>query len=458
MADFDRPLSIAMLALGGQGGGVLTGWLVELAEANGFLAQSTYVAGVAQRTGATVYSVELFPKVRAEEAGKPPIFTPYPIPGDVDLVIAGEMAETGRAILKGFVTPNVTTLVASSHRVYSIDEKSAPDNGVKDQTVVWDVASEAAKSFVCFDMQALANDTNSVISAVLFGAIAGSGALPFSREAFENTIRETGRAVEANLAGFAAGFENAAKESAPKSTPPLEHAAPEGAAGHALAERIQNELPEEVQRIALHGALRCLDYQDDDYAHEYVRVVKGSVSRDSVENGYSLSVEVARQLALQMCYEDIARVADLKTRASRFERIRQHAVAESDQPVRIVEYFHPRFEEFCDILPRGLGEKLHNSQAMRRALRPFFGSGRNITTSNISGYLLLHFLAKLKLSRRGSYRFARQRAFIDDWLERVNEAADAHYQDALSLARAVESVRGYGDTYDRGVDRYREAQ
>jgi indolepyruvate ferredoxin oxidoreductase, beta subunit len=53
----DRPITVAILALGGQGGGVLTKWLVELAEANGFLAQSTYVAGVAQRTGSTVYCI-----------------------------------------------------------------------------------------------------------------------------------------------------------------------------------------------------------------------------------------------------------------------------------------------------------------------------------------------------------------------------------------------------------------
>jgi indolepyruvate ferredoxin oxidoreductase beta subunit len=94
----ERPISIAMLALGGQGGGVLTGWLVDTAEANGYMAQSTYVAGVAQRTGATVYCVEMFPRESARVAGQLPVFTPYPIPGDVELVIAGEMAETGRAI------------------------------------------------------------------------------------------------------------------------------------------------------------------------------------------------------------------------------------------------------------------------------------------------------------------------------------------------------------------------
>ena len=47
--------------MGGQGGGVLTDWIVELAERHGWLAQSTSVPGVAQRTGATIYYVEMLP-------------------------------------------------------------------------------------------------------------------------------------------------------------------------------------------------------------------------------------------------------------------------------------------------------------------------------------------------------------------------------------------------------------
>ena len=457
MADFDRPISIAMLALGGQGGGVLTGWLVELAEANDYLVQSTYVAGVAQRTGATVYCVEMFPKSRALELSKEPIFTPYPIPGDVDLVIAGEMAETGRAILKGFVTPNLTTLVASSHRVYSIDEKSAPDDGIMDQSPIAEIAAKAAKKFICFDMQALANQTASVISSVMFGAIAASGALPLPRAAFEQTIRNSGRAVEANLAGFDAGFQQALSDPAPREDVTVEHAQPQGANGESLQRRVQRDLPDAVQRIALHGALRCLDYQDVDYANEYLDAVTEWVNRDHPEKHYALSTEVARQLALQMCYEDIVRVADLKTRRARFERIRAHAAAASDQPVRVVEYFHPRFEEVCDMLPKGLGQRIHESDGMRKALAPLFRRGRNVSTSSVSGFLLLHFLAKLRRFRRGTFRFARQREFIDGWLERVIGLTGQRYDDAVAAARAVEAVRGYGDTYERGLARYRDA-
>ena len=48
--------------MGGEGGGVLADWIVDLAEHGGYLAQATSVPGVAQRTGATIYYLELFPK------------------------------------------------------------------------------------------------------------------------------------------------------------------------------------------------------------------------------------------------------------------------------------------------------------------------------------------------------------------------------------------------------------
>ena len=66
-----EPIKIAILAMGGEGGGVLADWIVDLGEANGYFAQTTSVPGVAQRTGATIYYVELFPG-----AGDTPARTP----------------------------------------------------------------------------------------------------------------------------------------------------------------------------------------------------------------------------------------------------------------------------------------------------------------------------------------------------------------------------------------------
>ncbi|MDE9567170.1 hypothetical protein KKI93_25115, partial [Xenorhabdus bovienii] len=53
-----QPIKIAILAMGGEGGGVLADWIVNLGEKNGYFAQTTSVPGVAQRTGATIYYVE----------------------------------------------------------------------------------------------------------------------------------------------------------------------------------------------------------------------------------------------------------------------------------------------------------------------------------------------------------------------------------------------------------------
>ncbi len=458
-ANRERPLTIAILALGGQGGGVLTGWLVETAQANGYLAQSTFVAGVAQRTGATVYCVEIFPKDRAQAIGKDPVFTAYPVPGDVDLVVAGEMAEIGRAIQKGFVTPNVTTLVASSHRVYSITEKSAMGDGIIDQNPVAQVAEKAAKQFVCFDMQATADETGSVISSVLLGAIAATGALPFSRETFEESIRLAGRAVEANLSGFARGYERGSAGAGPAEAVPLEAAKTTGPNGEALANRIAESLPENVGRVALHGALRSLDFQDANYAHAYVDQLEAILQADRAcggeVRGFALTQEVARQLALQMCYEDTIRVADLKTRGYRHERIRKHVAAAPGQPVYVAEYFHPRVEEICDTLPAPIAEFVLRSAGLKRAMGALFSKGRIVKTTKIGGFLMLNMIARMRRWRRGTYRYKVQQRLIGEWLESVRNALGEDYDYALSLARCIEIVKGYGDTYQRGLTRFR---
>ena len=456
----DRPISIAMLALGGQGGGVLTRWLVDTAEANGYIAQSTYVAGVAQRTGATVYCVEMFPREVAEAAGREPVFTPYPIPGDVDLVIAGEMAETGRAIEKGFVTPNITTLIASSHRVYSMSEKEALGDGIMDLSKLSEVAARAARHFVCFDMQQAADDTGSVISAVLLGAIAASGALPFSRQAFEETIRQTGKAIEANLHGFSAGFHGGFDGDRPVAAqagaePVAGDANIEGPNGEALAARVRADFPDAVRAIALRGALRTLEYQDARYANGYLDSLVGIVEVDQEDRGYALANEAARQLALQMSYEDTIRVAELKTRRDRFDRIRRHVGAADDQPVSVVEYFHPRLEEVCDTLPAFLGKAILDSAKARKALTPLFSKGRNLSTTGMTGFLVLYVLSRLKRLRRGTYRFRKQQEFIQQWLELLRSVAPNDYERAVAIAHCIEIVRGYGATYERGSARYR---
>jgi indolepyruvate ferredoxin oxidoreductase, beta subunit len=204
-------IKLAVMAVGGQGGGVLAGWIDALARAQGYACQTTSVAGVAQRTGATIYYIEM-----AHLCERLPVFSLAPAAGDVDILIASEMMEAGRAILRGFVTPDRTVLIASTHRALAVSEKMVPGDGIASSDEVRAAAEIAAQRLILFDMDRLAIENGSVISASLFGALAGARALPFPPEAFEAAIAAAGKGVEPSLRAFRAAFARADGQQAPQ--------------------------------------------------------------------------------------------------------------------------------------------------------------------------------------------------------------------------------------------------
>ena len=452
-----RPLSIAIAALGGQGGGVLAEWLISVAELYGWTAQSTSVPGVAQRTGTTVYYVELYPTPLA--GGRVPVLALMPFPGDVDVVVAAELMEAGRTVVRGLVTPERTTLVASSHRIYGITEKSAMGDGIVDSNAVLAALHSQSRRLICFDMEALADAKRSVVSSVLFGAVAGSAALPFPRALYEQAIEKSGVAVNSNLAGFAAGFERAL------TTAPLvglipPAAGPTTALGRALDDRIKREFPAHLHGIVVEGVRRMLDYQDGEYATLYLDrlCTIRDCDREAapMRHDYALTAAVARYLALWMSYEDTIRVADLKTRGERFNRFRTEVRAASDQIVYVTEFMHPRFEEVCETLPAGLGGWLLKSSLARSLLAPLFRKGRRIQTVRLRGFLILRMLAGMRRWRRSTLRFRVEEARIIAWLARVRETASRshRYDVALEIAECQRLVKGYSDTHARGLANY----
>jgi len=451
-----QPIKIAILAMGGEGGGVLADWIVDLGEHNGYIAQTTSVPGVAQRTGATIYYVELFPRARAEEDGAQPVLALMPLPGDVDVVLASELMEAGRAVQRGLVTQERTTLVASTHRVYSIDEKSAMGDGRVDSEPLLGHAQRAAKRFVRFDMARAAEEAGSVISAVLFGALAGTGVLPFSRAQFEATIERGGVGVKPSLRAFGHAFERAQKEDEPIQSaaqlPPHEPK-PRHPGVRALIERVRQKFPAEAQAVLLEGVRRLIDYQDLPYAATYLDRLH-VIQAEGVQDGGRLFEATARHLALWMSYEDTARVADLKTRAARFERVRGESGAQAEQLLAINEYMHPRLQEICETLPGGLGRWLMRSGAPRRMVERMTQRGRVVRTSSLRGYLLLRCVAAARRWRRGTTRFAQENALIEQWLVRISEAAAINPALALEIAQCQRLVKGYSDTHERGVANY----
>ena len=452
----DRPISIAIAAMGGQGGGVLAQWIVDLAEAQGWIAQSTSVPGVAQRTGATLYYIELI----AAKPDATPVLSLMPAPGDVDIVIAAEFMEAGRAMLRGLVSPDRTLLIASTHRSLAIAEKERPGDGVGDAAIVAAAAGFAAKRIIAFDMDDLAKQAGSVISASLFGALAGAKALPFPRVAFEAVIRGGGKGIEPSLRAFAAGCERAGEER-PLETPALPQKRFQPlpiSAGHpqldALINRIRHEFPASTHAMLFAGASRLADYQDTDYAADYLDRAAGFCALDSEANDWALTVAAAKHIAAAMAYDDVISVADLKTRGRRFERVRYQTNGALEHIVLATEFMHPRAEEVVGLLPAGLGGWIEANPALFRFIDALVNKGRRVQTFKIGGFLTLYALASLRGLRRRTLRHAREQAHLRDWLELAKSQVAPNYDLAVEILKCRRLVKGYADTHARGTSKF----
>ena len=441
------PVRISIHALGGQGGGVLADWIVDVAEHAGWWAQATSVPGVAQRTGATVYYIEI------ARPGPEPVLALMPTPGDVDVVIASELMEAGRAVARGLVTPGRTTLIASSHRIFAIGEKSAMGDGAFSGATVLDACTRSARRLILADLQALAAANGSVISATLLGALAGSGALPFARADYEGAIARAGVGVKASLAAFGAGFSVAdGGPATPDTVPPLPARAQP--APPSLRARVAS-LPEAARAFARLGIERLTDWQDRAHAARYLDRVEAVASAEAALGGHgTLSAATARHLALWMSYEDVIRVADLKTRASRAMRVKAEARPGEGVLLATTEFLHPRFEEVVDLLPARLARGLQNSARVRKWLNPLIDRDRQVRTSSLGGFALLWGIARLRRFRPRSLRFAVEEERIEAWLASAINAARTDLALGLEVIRLQRLVRGYGDTHARGLTNF----
>lgn len=456
-ARVNQIIKLAVMAVGGQGGGVLTNWIESLARSQGYVCQATSVAGVAQRTGATIYYVEMTPA-----SDQQPVFALAPAGGDVDVLIAAEMMEVGRAIMRGFVTPDRTVLIGSTHRQLAVSEKTVPGDGIADADEVRAAAEIAASQLILADMDRLAVEQGSVISSSLFGALAGSGALPFPREAFEDAIRASGKGVEASLKAFAAGYDAAqgkgsekvnAPQDAGPDTPKLIGPAREMKKWQALVDRAQT-LPEPVQWMAQAGLMKVVDFQDCAYGATYLDRLEEVIARDSAARNWELSATAAKYIANAMAYDDIIRVADLKTRRSRFARIHDEMGAKDDNLVELTEFFHPRAAEVASMMPARMGAKWEADPKRMARLDRLFNKGRRLRTHTLRSFLMLHVLGGLKGYRLKTRRHEVEVSHLEGWLRDSLAVLEDDYALAVELLKNRRLVKGYSDTHARGLTKF----
>jgi indolepyruvate ferredoxin oxidoreductase, beta subunit len=253
-----------------------------------------------------------------------------------------------------------------------------------------------------------------------------------------------------------------------------------------LLDRVRR-LAAPVRKIALEGVRRAIDYQDPEYAKLYLDRLERVAALDGSQSGrgnggfstnerpgggiaasggrtgpgaivadqastygqWSLTEATARSLALWMTFEDTIRVADLKTRPTRFARVRDEIRADPGQVFGITEFMKPRVTEIAGTMPAGLGRWMLRSQSASRLLTRWTG-GRHIRTGTVTGFLMLHILGGLKRWRRGTLRFHEENERIEQWLGRIEGLAATNHALAVELARAQRLVKGYGDTHERG--------
>ena len=450
----ERPTTLLVSAIGGEGGGVLAGWIVAAAKHAGYPVQGTSIPGVAQRTGATTYYLEVFPIPMAALRGKRPVLAIYPGVGDVDIMIASEFIEAGRAIANGFITPDRTVLIASTHRVYATGERSALGDGRYDTDTLHDVIAKRAKRALLANLQQVSQEAGVSLNAVIMGVLAASDLLPIPRASFEEAIRTGGIAIDANLRGFAAGLSYKFTPDAAHTPVELQVKRPAAPAPDDLEARVANEFPASTQEILCQGVRRLVEYQDATYATTYLDRLAAVRAAEQVAGGDGvLTREVGRHLALRMSYEDVIRVAQLKCSADRYRRIRDEVRAKPTEPVAVLDYFKPGIDELCAILPPRLARLLLRLFD-RRGWHDRAHLGMKLRSTTITGFLRLRLLAGLSRWRPRSYGYAIAQQDIGAWLDDIKSACDRGLDLALEITECARLVKGYGDTFKRGAENF----
>jgi indolepyruvate ferredoxin oxidoreductase beta subunit len=453
-----EPVTLLVAALGGEGGGVLAQWLVDVARACGHSAQATSIPGVAQRTGATTYYLEFCPLPDSALGGAEPLFSLSPVPGGVDVLLASELLEATRQASLGFVDAARTRVLTAGDRTLTVAERSHGADGRVDNARLLKALQAHAQELLVLDMAALAQAQGTIVSAVMLGALAASGALPFARAAYEQVVGAGGgRAAQASLRGVAAGWQQVQALRQALDTLP---AAGPGPTAQGAAEP---GFPPPVQPVLAAALPRLRDYQDERYAQLYLQRLQGVLQAEQTADpagagGWALTREAARLLALWMTFDDIARVADLKSRASRWQRVRHEQGVAAGDLLALYDHFKPGVPELADLLPPAAAQRLRawDQRRQQRGL-PAWGLALKLPSHSARGLLPLRALAALKHLRRSGQRYADEQATLTRWLAAVQQATREHWALGLAAVQLARLIKGYGSTHARGRARFEQA-
>ena len=423
-------------------------------------AQATSIPGVAQRTGATTYYLEIHPEPLAAGARKP-VLGLNPLPGRLDLLVSSELLETARQVANGLSSADQTLVISNAARVLTTSEKMVMGDGRRDPDRLREIITANSRTHSIIDMTQLTAQAGTVMSAVMLGCIAGSGCLPLKREHFDSVLAGDDPASQASRRGFDLGFNamapsaktewrSVSRELQPVPVDPIE------AASAAVSPWARNQaaaLPEAVRAIATLGVQRMMDYQGAGYAALYLERLQSVLAAERAAGGSDCPVaaETARWLALWMAFDDVIRVAGLKSAPERLARVRRETGAGPDDLLKVYDHFKPGVPEFAGLLPARIANWLleRDRRRVARGEAPW-ALPLKIGSHSIRGMLALRALAAMRCARPWGSRYQAEQAAIARWLDAVVQGTRDHPQLGLELARCGRLIKGYGATNERG--------
>ena len=449
----NQPISLLICALGGEGGGVLAEWIVSAARDVGFPAQSTSIPGVAQRTGATTYYIEIYPEVLSNKE-LTPVFSLYPVPGQLDLLVSSELLETARQVSNGMTTVDRTEVITSNSRVYTNREKLHLADGRLSVDDLLSKVQQSSRKLIAFDMAEAVSANNTVMSAVLMGAIAASDVIPIDKINLEAVIKRSGRGVEASINGFEYSYEKTLENVNRRQTQ-TDRIEEDHSVSQIRFEGL-DFIPVKIQKFIELGIERTAKFQNKRYAQQYydriLRIANKEKTRISSRiNNFRVTEQISRNLAVWMCFDDIVKVASLKSSPERYRRIRSEVKANQSDLVLVRDFFKPGLPEIAGLLPSLIANPLNAYRKKReRQGKPELSFPLKIRSDGPIGFTLLRFLSWLKWLRPFGIRYKDEQRLIEKWLSAVEKVVAENEDLGVEVARSAKLIKGYGSTNDRG--------
>ena len=142
-------------------------------------------------------------------------------------------------------------------------------------------------------------------------------------------------------------------------------------------------------------------------------------------HGYALSIAAAKHLANAMCYDDMIRVADLKTRSTRGARVRREVGVQDDAILRRPNIFIRASRNSAARCRPRLGRYIEERPKLAAFIDRRINRGRRIRTDSFSGFAMLWLVGGLRRWRRSLLRHQVEQAHLERWYDLALDTSPA---------------------------------